>query len=121
MARHIFELNGRVLQIHDSDVALLKHFLELGAERAGKSTVLEALRRWEWPGPGVWVNVEESILTSQQEVFCEAEKAIADMGGSIPGEYVRKNVSGLEGAMDRRVSALLSELHKLRAHVGAGA
>lgn len=121
MAHHIFDFQDRALRMHDADVVLVKHFLELGAKQLGHEALFTSLSQWEWSGPGVWINVDEAALASHPEVFAAAENASAEFGAIVPAQYLRANVPSLGCASDRSAELIRNELQKLRALVRPGA
>lgn len=118
MGHHIFEFHDRALRMHDIDVALVNHFLVLGAQRLGNEELSSSLRRWEWCGPGVWLNAEERILAfARAEVFAAAKSALAALGPVVSGQYIREIYPNLSGAEGRDAALILNELCKLEALV----
>jgi hypothetical protein len=121
MAHYIFELNGHTLRLHDVDIALLKHFIEVGAKRTSNRTIIDSLGRWEWAGPGIWLNVDELVLRSNAGVLSAAEAEIVSLGEQVSVEYIGANVPCLTEPSGRSAAALLCELHKLKVFLESGA
>lgn len=101
--------------MHDADVALVRHFLLVGADRAGSEAARSAVSAWEWLGPGVWLNVDESALLSEGRAFEAAEAALSELGPVISSEYLRENVPGSSSALDMSAASVRDELRKLKA------
>ena len=55
--------------IEDGARRALRHFLILGAMNLGLDEAAKALERWEWIGPGVWINVETQVLVAHPTIF----------------------------------------------------
>jgi hypothetical protein len=120
MGHHVFEFHDRALRMHDVDVALVRHFLELGAVRLGNEILVRGLRKWEWPGPGVWLNVEENELAAHPEVFATAESVLEEFGKVVSAQYVKENVQDLSGERGHSAELIRDEIRKLRALIQAG-
>ena len=80
MGHHVFVTEPSVLVIEDSALELVRHFLILGAMNLGLDEAAKALERWEWIGPGVWINVETQVLVAHPTIFEAAVHAIDNLG-----------------------------------------
>jgi hypothetical protein len=54
--------------MQDGDLELVRHFLIVGAKDMRLVELAQAIARWEWQGPGVWVHVEPRALESHPGV-----------------------------------------------------
>jgi hypothetical protein len=92
MGHHLFTHDQKSLPMRDFDVALVRHFLVEGARRLGDDQLASAISGWEYQGPGVWVGIDESVLTGRGEVFARGIEAAEKLGDEISVEYLNREV-----------------------------
>ena len=123
MGHHLFTEGYGVLAIKDGSLELMRHFLIEGAKDAGLADVREAVQLWKWQGPGVWTNIETSLLARHPAVFESAIRAVRAHGQQVEIEYLRSLVPNVEiqWQYPQAVDAIVRDLNGLRAYVVAGA
>jgi hypothetical protein len=107
MGHHLFSHQGKGLPMHDSDVALTKHFLMEGARNLGNERLLNAIAKWRWAGPGVWIDVDETMLADHPAVFAEGIKVIQMFGEQISIAYLNENVDLPDARWSKEQAKLL--------------
>jgi hypothetical protein len=117
MPRHIFTFEGRTLRMQDAEVALVNHFLALGAQQLGNESVAASLRRWQWVGPGQWLNVAMETLTAPDELFVAAEQGLAKLGAMVSASYVQQHLPDFANGQDWDARVILDDLRKLQTHL----
>jgi hypothetical protein len=120
MGHHIFsEGKNIVLRVHDSDLALIHHFLKVAALNLNEPDTLSALSEWEWSGPGVWLNVDKTVYRIPDEIFQEALREIENLGTHISASYIERNIADLRGthSSDIKSSKILGEIQRLQNYV----
>ena len=123
MGHHLFTDGNGVLAINDGSLELVRHFLIEGAKDLGLSDVREAVQLWNWQGPGVWTNIETSLLARHPAVFESAVRAVRAHGQQVEIEYLQSIVPSVEIRWQhaQAVEAIVKDLNRLRAYVVGGA
>jgi hypothetical protein len=119
MGHHLFIREGKGLAVRDFDVALLRHFLIEGARRIGNAQLAGAISGWEYQGPGVWMGIDERILSAHSPVFEAASEVAAELGDSIAVDYLNAN-AGLREAVwlkPRPTADVVETLRELQHHL----
>jgi hypothetical protein len=96
VGHHLLFHREQVLPIRDPDLQLLKHVLARGAANLGFDGLRTAIETWDWQGPGVWMNVEASVLVGRSDVFDAATTFVRSIGKEIPVDYLNRTVGDPE-------------------------
>lgn len=122
MGHHVFVNEPSVLVIEDGDLELVRHFLIQGAMDLGLDEAAKAIERWEWIGPGVWINVETDVLVDRPVIFKAAVNAIDKLGATIDTVYLKTRLRrfGTEWLGSQEVRLIVQDINRLRQHVSAG-
>jgi len=122
MGHHIFVNEPSVLVIEDGDLELARHFLILGAMDLGLDEAGKAIERWEWNGPGVWINVETRVLVDHPAIFEAAVQAIDRLGTTIDVAYLKTKLRrfGTIWLRPQEVRLVVQNINRLRQHVSVG-
>jgi hypothetical protein len=122
MGHHLFVNGSSVLPIRDGDLELVRHFLILGAKDLGLDEAAKAIERWEWIGPGVWINVETQALVDHPAIFEAAVRAVERFGDTIDIAYLNSVLRrfGTEWLGAQKVLLIVEDIDRLRKHVQEG-
>ena len=122
MGHHVFVTEPSVLVIEDSALELVRHFLILGAMNLGLDEAAKALERWEWIGPGVWINVETQVLVAHPTIFEAAVHAIDRLGTTIDIAYLNTKLRrfGNEWLGPQEAHLVVHDINRLGRHVSVG-
>jgi hypothetical protein len=122
MGHHLFTNGSSVLPMKDGDVELVRHFLILGARALGLHELAKNVKRWDWQGPGVWINVEEKRLADHPAVFEAAVRAVEKLGDTVDVGYLNTELQhfGMEWQVPQKVSRIVFELNGLKKHILEG-
>jgi hypothetical protein len=122
MGHHLFMIGRSVLPMRDSDLELVRHFLILGAKDMGLVDLAQAIERWEWQGPGVWVHVEPTDLQRYPVVFDAAVRAVENLGDTIDVAYLNAELKrfGTEWLVPQEARLVVDEINGLRKQVLLG-
>ena len=98
------------------DLALLRKALIEGARKAHRPATETALCSWEYQGPGVWVNVSETILLGETAVFDSAVEWLNDFGEAIPINYLNENIAifGIKWTTKQKSAKVKERIHELK-------
>src|SRR6187431_44357 len=108
--------------MRDGDLELVRHFLILGAKDMRLDELAQAIERWEWQGPGVWVHVDPTILEINPGVFDAAVRAVEKLGDTIDVAYLNTELKrfGTEWRVPQKAHLVVDGLNGLRKHVLLG-
>ena len=122
MGHHLFVNGSSVLPIRDGHLELVRHFLILGARDLGLDEAAKAIERWEWIGPGVWINIQTQALVDHPDIFDAAVRAVARFGETIDIAYLNSKLrrSGTEWIGPQKVLLIVDDIEGLKKHVHDG-
>ena len=101
---------------------LVRHFLIQGAKDLGLEEAAKAIERWEWIGPGVWINIETQALVDHPAIFDAAVRAVERFGETIDIAYLNSNLRrfGSDWGKAQEVLLVVDDINGLRKHVHDG-
>jgi hypothetical protein len=122
LGHHLFTIGSSVLPMRDGDLELVRHFLILGAKDMRLVELAQAIERWEWQGPGVWLHVEPTALEGHPAVFNAAVRAVERLGDTIDVTYLNTELRrfGTDWRVPQKVHHVVDELNGLGRHVLLG-
>ena len=110
-------LHQKPLPMRDFDLALVRHFLIEGASQVRDDAIALAITRWEYQGPGVWIGIDETVLTGRCDIFKAGIEIAKNMGDEIPVNYLNSKVrlqcgQWLKPQSTADVASLINELEE---------
>jgi len=79
--------------MHDTDVALIRHFLAQAASELNLKVIQDSILRWSEMGPGVWFDIDLNILIGQANVFDQAKVCVNRLEPVISVDYLNSKIS----------------------------